>query len=37
MRDAKNRDFRVAAALGETSRSLSLNFILVRWPIRLAG
>jgi hypothetical protein len=37
MRDARNRDFRVAAALGETSRSLSLIFILVRQSICLAG
>lgn len=35
MRDTRNRDFRVAAALRETSRSL--NFILVRQSICLAG
>ena len=36
MRDTNKRDFRVAAALRETSRGLSLNLILVRQPICLA-
>ena len=39
MRDTNNRSFRVAAraALRETSRDLSLNLILVRELICMAG